>query len=417
MATVNFSSVNDPEIGQRTNVGSPGNSSNNRKIVQRGENIVFNHSNHSGSGSPVYRVGTTSSSIWANAGYIYVPHEGSLSKTISSTATLGSTQTSLYSSGYPSKQIYFAVVSNVDSTPDTFTIGPNITYANPDVVYYSPTVFVSGINTSVVSSITNGAKTSVNGGTYTTSNKNVVNGDTIKVSILSNSAYSSSVSTVLSISGSSSQLIVTNAVDPNSGTIVPFQTTFPVTLQSVIDFFGGYLGPKNMISYVRSSSSYVPDIPANSQISTAAQVSAGTALKLSQFVGSGTTFYFTKSPPNKTKTHNTISAGGTFTLQWQLGPDFGFGFGPGMNDIAEIKYSVVQSSQPNNSYASNVVISSASSYNVYSKANNYVRAQVTVGAYTEVFYSGTITIYGRHSENPAVITTRTMQYNFTFYGP
>jgi hypothetical protein len=85
-----------------------------------------------------------------------------------------------------------------DTTPDTVTF-KNRTNRPPSTATNSNAVSITGIQTGVQVTTTNGALISKNGGTYSASPVNVVEGDTISLQLTSSATLGGSVSTTVSI--------------------------------------------------------------------------------------------------------------------------------------------------------------------------------------------------------------------------
>jgi hypothetical protein len=91
-------------------------------------------------------------------------------------------------------------VAAPDLTPDPIGFD-NITNASLSTLYTSNTQTISGLGNSltVTVSATNGAETSVNGGAFSTANKTISNGQTLRVRMTSDSAYSTAKSTTVTV--------------------------------------------------------------------------------------------------------------------------------------------------------------------------------------------------------------------------
>lgn len=103
-------------------------------------------------------------------------------------------------------------VPPVDTTPDAFTITAQTGVARSTVVTSSP-ITVSGINAATAISITGAGGTySINGGSYTSVEGTVINGDKISIRVTSSSEYNSAVSTTLFIGSITGSFNVTSEV-------------------------------------------------------------------------------------------------------------------------------------------------------------------------------------------------------------
>ena len=142
---------------------------------------------------------------------------GSYSTTVTVILTVGSTADtySITTEGEPA-----------DTTPDAFNFTDQ-SNLNLNTLTYSNTVTISGINQAVSVSATNGAQFSINGGSYVTSGS-ISNGQTLRVRLTTSGSYSTSVSTTVTVGGTSDVWSIT--------TIAQAQATTPtfqgVTLQT-----------------------------------------------------------------------------------------------------------------------------------------------------------------------------------------
>src|SRR6056300_553140 len=113
-----------------------------------------------------------------------------------------------------------------DTTPDAFNF-TNQSNLNLNTLIYSNTVTISGINQAVSVSATNGAQFSINGGSYVTSGS-ISNGQTLRVRLTTSGSYSTSVSTTVTVGGTSDVWSITTRTQAQATT-----PTFPsATLQT-----------------------------------------------------------------------------------------------------------------------------------------------------------------------------------------
>src|SRR6056300_1495862 len=113
-----------------------------------------------------------------------------------------------------------------DTTPDAFNF-TNQSNLNLNTLIYSNTVTISGINQAVSVSATNGAQFSINGGSYVTSGS-ISNGQTLRVRLTTSGSYSTSVSTTVTVGGTSDVWSITTRAQAQATT-----PTFPsATLQT-----------------------------------------------------------------------------------------------------------------------------------------------------------------------------------------
>src|SRR6056300_728329 len=142
---------------------------------------------------------------------------GSYSSTVTVILTVGSTADtySITTEGEPA-----------DTTPNAFDF-TNQTNLNLSTLTYSNNVTISGINQAVSVSATNGAQFSINGGSYVTSGS-ISNGQTLRVRLTTSGSYSTSVSTTVTVGGTSDVWSITTRAQAQATT-----PTFPsATLQT-----------------------------------------------------------------------------------------------------------------------------------------------------------------------------------------
>lgn len=102
----------------------------------------------------------------------------------------------------------------VDSTPDAFSFVDQ-TDVEPGSVNISNTITISGINTATVISISNG-EYAINGGSYTTVNGEVVNGNTVNIRQTASSSYLTTTNTNLTVGSVSDTFSITTIAEPTS---------------------------------------------------------------------------------------------------------------------------------------------------------------------------------------------------------
>ena len=100
-----------------------------------------------------------------------------------------------------------------DSDPDLFTFD-SITDAETSTVYTSNQVTITGLETSVTLQASNGASTSKNGGGFSTSNKTINNGDTVRVRMTSSANYSTLKTSTVQIGSASAAFNITTKSEP-----------------------------------------------------------------------------------------------------------------------------------------------------------------------------------------------------------
>src|SRR5210317_1465863 len=103
-----------------------------------------------------------------------------------------------------------------DTNPDTFNF-TNQSNLNLNTLIYSNTVTISGINQAVSVSATNGAQFSINGGSYVTSGS-ISNGQTLRVRLTSSGSYNTTVSTTVTVGGTSDAWSITTRAQAQATT-------------------------------------------------------------------------------------------------------------------------------------------------------------------------------------------------------
>lgn len=100
-----------------------------------------------------------------------------------------------------------------DSDPDAIAFN-SVENAELSTSYTSNTVAISGLETSVTASATNGAETSKNGGSFSTSNKTISNGDTLQLRMTSSGNYITKKTTSVSVGSASATWSITTKSEP-----------------------------------------------------------------------------------------------------------------------------------------------------------------------------------------------------------
>lgn len=401
---------------------------------------------------PAMTIKTFSSAYWTSTADILFTSSGSNSRTVKSSPTYSASSVGVYTNGGLDDVCYFNVQSSVDTLPDSIDgdMGANITNANPSQVYEFDPVTVSGVNTSVTSTVSGASaqqRKSLNG-TWVTSDLSVSNGDKVYVRGTAASTYSTGATVTLKIGGNTSgtlntdyvqdQITMTTGVDPNTGTKIPFPiTSGALSLGDIIDFFGGrnysaasYTRPTDIGSYYRNGS-YVPNLttgtPNNSAIPTSGTIA------FDDFYSSCTTFYFSVPPNNRFDYVDTSGNNGSGTADvakvvWSLQTGAGYfngstqtnnwamGYGPGMTYNAEYKWEHTAGTQ----FGSNVTFTSpftSTALGVFSQNNTFLEVSISTQHYTEAQYSGTITLTARHPDYTSYTVQTTFTYTIGFFGP
>lgn len=396
---------------------SAGGSTGNRLQMIQGDTLQINLNSVGAPGASL-TVSNFSGSYWTATGNLVITSSGSRT-TKSSVATPASIGLVLTASGggtSGTRTLYIEIVSGDDIVPDAFDLGDNVVGARLGGNYYTKTVAVSGITVGVLASITAGTLVVNNqdrGSSYT-----VYAGDTVQVGITASSLYTTTISTQLNIGGVTDSWAVTTQNDPASGELIPFPvTSLPISLSQVCNFFGGLstvayeLGPKNILSYLRGGQ-YVPNIAANTGIPTTAPI------RLSQFIGSATSFFMLYSPPYKRVSVSTVQGPAEAWITWAVGTDYDVGFGPGMRNSCEYRYGdLVEYTGARFSQGVTLVGSGSLNPAVYAPGNKIISITVSSPQMQDAMYEGKLTVYIRLLWDTSKVITATLHYRIYFYGP
>lgn len=334
-------------------------------------------------------------------------------KTVRSSPALGNSSAGASSPGYSGASILFNVESGADTTPDAFNLGSNRTNANPGTEYQALEFEVTGITVPTNISITNGSF-SVQYQPYRTSSTTVTNGQLIRVLYNSPSGYSQSRTVTLTIGTVSDSLTVTTKASPDSGQTLsaPF-TSLPVrNARDIAGFFGrDDSGNPRLSHYVRGGD-FVPNIAANSGVPTS------TPLRTSHFLNSATSIYFETPPGTKVDEEDTTAEAKDLSVRWVMDTDWFVGFGDGMKNVAQFRYTVNVQTWPDGRSSSDVQVSTPDQpNNAYSNANREIILSVNAPRYSEGQFTGEVTFYMRHPSFASQVTTHTTTFRLSYYGP
>lgn len=404
MAEHHFYAEASIEGGDRFCSISPTGSSGNRLKVVRGDTLVIHGSN---AGNATVLVGGFTSTFFTVAGSLSLSPGQTATKTISATATLdGTFNLSASLTKATTRFAYLQVVSGIDTTPNAFDLGANLSNATPSSEYTSATVTIAGINSPTPVSITNGVFRVGTGGAWTTSTFINV-GDRLTVKVSSSAAFGATVTATLNVGGVTDTFSVTNMADPaSSGIGIPSGIVSPVSLLAVKAFFGG---DGRLSSYLKyPGGSLVPSILGNENIPTALP------LNLSNFAGAKTALYFSTYPKYKSASKDTTQAGGTLQVTWRLNTEYFMGYGAGIWSALEYKFSMTYDNPSN---PINATLYSDAGIDVWSKLNTSVWVMASSGTYTEASVRGKVTIYARHPNSPSLVITAVVPFDIDFYGP
>jgi len=138
-----------------------------------------------------------------------------------SNSAYSATKTTTLTIGTTSESFITTTIEEPDPNPNQFTFN-DIQDVALFTFYNSNTITLSGMNTTATASVTNGFM-SQNGGAFTDQNVTASNGDTFQLRHRSNSAYSATKTTTLTIGTTSESFITTTIDEPDPN---PDQFTF-----------------------------------------------------------------------------------------------------------------------------------------------------------------------------------------------
>lgn len=321
-------------------------------------------------------------------------------------------------SGYTSKSITITIPELQDSTPDPFNIADQIDVNPKDQLELFP-VTVSGINTTVSASISGGNNSRFmvysggisREGPYTSVN-NITNGDRIYIYTTAGSQYGDSNTVTLTV-GTRTETFDVSVVDQptvdqiiylgiNSGTI---------KLEEDIGRFFGYRSRAYLTDYVRGGE-FVPDISQNNNIPKNPPV------RLTDFYGSATAFYFIYAPYNQVQTFSLNGPSGLGYAQWFADVDFVIGFGD-LATVVEYKY-VVEYDVLNGDIYSNenyqlVITSEAGAHETYALDNTWINIEVPTIPDEAQSWIGIVTVYARNSVDTSIEISRQAQFSINYF--
>lgn len=317
--------------------------------LQRGDSFEFNWESTNDFGVTVTNLPSLAFG-GANANTGLNQFNPQFTRTIVNTAAFQNYTFVVEGNGF-SRVVNFNVQSSVVTKPDPMLF-ESVGNVNPSTFVYSNSVQVTGINTSVAVSVTNGSfKINTGGaassGTYLTSGT-VSPNQFIVLRVMSSSSFNTNKLMTITVGEASGNRISTWAVrtsaDADQGTKIPFPVLAnggDVRLKQLGDFFGRPLWSQTVLGdYLKSpGGAFVPNIMENDNIPTSGD------LILGLFQGSATSLYWTKTPSDKIELADNSLIGGELDIDWRsikdsptVGSDFDVGFNTLMRDNVEYKY-------------------------------------------------------------------------------
>lgn len=188
-----------------------------------------------------------------------------------------------------------------------------------------------------------------------------------------------------------------------------------MSLNEVIQFFGGNAGfnpPRNMLAYFKGSA-FVPNIPQNSD------ALLSPPFKLTDFLNSGTTFYFVRAPAGDSASADTTSASQSIGLRWTANGTRGWviGYSPSMTNNTQYRFEVTALESIDGVGQFDLPTITPSTYASWSVSNTFINVAATASQNTENNYRGRIKIFARSSYDNAIEVSHEFNYSLNFYGP
>lgn len=392
--------------------------------VVAGDVIRFTFSKNDAGIPTLSLTGFSTAYLTSGAGLNFTSVGQTSSKTVKAAPTFNTYSVTASASGLANKTLSIKVSSGVDNTPNDFNF-TSVTGANPSEFVESETIILTGFNTTPLVTPNNGGFIIHNGDGVLRTSATVSQGSTIALVKQASASYSTAASTTISVGTLSKTFTVTTAVSPNSGQIINFpRTTAPVELSEVIDFYAGtdsvnLTRPTNLRSYLKGGT-YVPNITKNASIASSGNLS------LASFIGSGTSFYFSKLPQSRSASVSTIGSARTLSLNWNFltnnSWDMKLGFGPNAVATSQIRWVLSETpANPDTNLVTGVTLQPF--FGTAGNAGNYqtgaygMTIQASSGANTEARYRGTLTVYARPLADTSKVVSAVINYSFWFYGP
>jgi hypothetical protein len=412
--TVSVSTNYESESRRYTVIFSP-----NSASLEPGDRLYFRWTSHSGGGEPSHlSVSGFSSSAFTSTSGIQLSDDNSASqfRTVQNYPTEQADSITVSGSSGGSKTFTAQVTTGVDDVPDSFSLGPNKTLANPNSTYSAPYVRITGVTpaTAITVAATNGAEISLDGVNFSTASKVGYLDDPVYLR-MDAYPYGQTRTTTLSLNNTSDTWSIVTRMDPQNGQMIQFgHASGDVSLTTVASFFGvlNTVDDIRLTSYIRNNN-FVPNITENNGIPTSPPIS------LTDFRNAATSFYFDKFPPNRFMAVNTSGVGTkTYNFAIDVGAQFVMGFGAGMNEGSEYKVQFLErwlTGTNGTRTANSDVTFFGTGRGTYSAAVPGFVVQVTTGETVEKHYQGTVRLWARNRFDKSVEIYADYDYEFFFY--
>lgn len=400
-----------------------------RLTVAQGDYVRFKWLNHGGNGSapPQVLISGFRSQVWTATGNVSLTSIGqSVTRRVSTSAELGGESLSYQqSSGGGIVGMWFDIVDDVDTVPDSYSLGANQTNLYPSSEYFLPAIKVTGINasTNITCSGTGFSFRVGTSSTYVTS-ASIGNNAWIYPRFIAQSDFNQSRTVSMSIGGVYRSVVLGTLPGEDVEKIpFPYAKTDMFGLREIADFFGiahvYNVTNINFGDYYRAGNA-VPNIsPENDDITHISQAGS-TPLGMREFGGSVTTLYFKSYPKNKLGYADSSSGPAQARVAWNVREDYDAGYGTYIENIVDVRYKVViEGSRP--SILEIYPFDAEDAWSQWFRITAYDELAVSMTAPedTEWNVHGKIFIQLRHPNDPAGNHTVEAQANFvvTISGP
>ena len=312
---------------------------------------------------------------------------------------------------------HIGIIAPQDTTPNPFSLGPDITELQPASSFSLPPITITGITAgtsiSILSTGGGSASFSIEGTPFTASGT-VFNNQTVQVIGTAASNFGTNTTITLTAGGVSDTVIVGTTNNPPPSSIISMSVGSSLGLNQIKDFFAGgsnlswNQAPNNIRAYYRGGT-YVPNIAQNAGIPTSGQIS------VNNFRSSHTSLFFTVLPSGFYKQTSTLNGTTSLTHSWAIGNgDFDVGFGPGMKGAAQFSYAVIQDSGSGESTGVTLEVAFGQP-GTPRQGNTYVIMRTpNVTGNTEATYRGTLIITATYG---GASVSASCRYHFSLWGP
>jgi hypothetical protein len=392
--TISASFFTDPDAGTQYSL-----SINSPATITVGQTVKFIYAN-TGQGSGTVRI--TGLNAFSDNSTI------TLSKGASKTLTSNTIMSDTFSASInynATKTANINVQSNVDSTPDTIVFGGKGNL-NPGSTVESDSKQVTGINTAVSMSVSNG-QFKINSGGYSSATRNVSPNQTVTLRGTASSNYNTNTFITGSIGGNPYRFTMGTKSDPNEGEKIPFPiTSLPINLKALGDFFGRTHAVHTKLSEYIKGQAFIPNISENSNIPTSMP------LRLSNYVGSFTTLYWVKTPSTKFALVDSVTTpSGTLELHWKSAlegsNDFDVGYNTLMRNNVDYRYTVVMEQGS--------ITSKSPTSNNFGNEQGVILYKNFSRNQAEEWVKGELFISARHKQYPGVVINTSAKFEFLIY--